>query len=81
MRQIGLDLIYRAHERLTLSGEGPVNLDFREDGEKAPVWEESQDVEMQWRGMGGGALKGRDLLSLLSAFDLCWIGLSLMSWF
>ena len=73
MRQIGMDLIRRAQRHLTRSGEAPVDFDFR-DGYREPrlngdvledekLGKNGQMWPREWR---KEALKGRDLLSLLS---------------
>lgn len=74
MHRIGMDLIRRAQEHLAYSKNAPVDLDFREikEEEVQPV-EQSHTVHgdrTNWREKGEGALKGRDLLSLLSQFTI-----------
>lgn len=60
MHQIGLDLIHTAQQRLAGSGEGPIDFDFRDGDEKLHL------DHIGHEGKHKNALKGRDLLSLLS---------------
>ena len=73
MRRIGMDLIHSAQERLARSGEAPTDFDFRDQSEKPHLDGDVLKDEIlgkqseTWpKPRREAALKGRDLLSLLS---------------
>jgi hypothetical protein len=70
MHQIGTELIHTAHERLAHSGEASTDFDFREksrlDNDVAENKTSGGSDQIWPRARREEALKGRDLLSLLS---------------